>query len=81
MNHFMKNIRQNLEKMMSIREKISAQRMTFLSVAAVVATGDTLTGWDNISWVLWVPPIALTLAAVTGVCPFLIIWEKLGFKK
>jgi len=67
--------------MMSIRDKISAQRMTFLSVAAVVATGDTLTGWENISWALWIPPIALTLAAITGVCPFLIIWEKLGFKK
>lgn len=66
---------------MSIRDKISAQRMTFLSVAAVVALGDTLTGWSNVHPILWIPPVALTLASITGVCPFLIIWEKLGFKK
>jgi len=53
--------------------------MTFLSVAAVVAIGNTLTGWGIISWVLWIPPIALSLAAITGLCPFKIIWEKLGF--
>ena len=64
-----------------IKRKVSATRMTFLSVAAVVAIGNTLTGWSVISWVLWIPPIALSLAAVTGVCPFKIIWEKLGFVK
>jgi hypothetical protein len=54
--------------------------MTFLSIATVVAIGNTLTGWGTISWVLWIPPIALSLAAITGVCPFLIVWQKLGFK-
>ena len=53
-----------------IKRKVSATRMTFLSVAAVVAIGNTLTGWSVISWVLWIPPIALSLAAITGVCPF-----------
>lgn len=55
--------------------------MTFLSIAAVVTIGNTLTGWGVISWVLWIPPIALSLAAITGVCPFKIIFEKLGFPK
>jgi len=55
--------------------------MTFLSVAMVVALGNTLTGWSAVSWVLWIPPIALTLAAITGVCPFKIIWERLGFSE
>ena len=64
-----------------LKRKVSATRMTFLSVAAVVAIGNTLTGWGVISWVLWIPPIALTLAAITGVCPFKIIFEKLGFSK
>lgn len=55
--------------------------MTFLSIAFVVTLGNTLTGWGVISWVLWLPPIALSLAAITGVCPFKIIFEKIGFPK
>jgi hypothetical protein len=62
-----------------LKRKVSATRMTFLSVALVVAIGNTLTGWGVVSWVLWIPPIALSLAAITGVCPFKIIFEKLGF--
>lgn len=62
-----------------LKKKVSATRMTFLSVALVVTIGNTLTGWGIISWVLWIPPIALSLAAITGVCPFKIIFEKLGF--
>jgi hypothetical protein len=64
-----------------LKRKVSATRMTFLSVACVVALGNTLTGWSIVSWVLWIPPIALSLAAITGVCPFKIIFEKLGFAK
>lgn len=64
-----------------IKSKVSATRMTFLGVATVVAVGNTLTGWTVVSWVLWIPPIALSLAAITGVCPFKIIFEKLGFAK
>lgn len=63
-----------------LQNNVSATRMTFLSVAAVVALGNTLTGWGTVSLILWIPPIALTLAAITGVCPFLIVWQKLGFK-
>ena len=63
-----------------LQNNVSANRMTFLSIAAVVAIGNTLTGWGTISWVLWIPPIALSVAAITGVCPFLIVWQKLGFK-
>jgi hypothetical protein len=63
----------------NIKKKVSATRMTFLSIAAVVTIGNTLTGWAVISWVLWIPPIALSLAAITGVCPFKIIFEKMGF--
>lgn len=62
-----------------IKSNVSATRMTFLSVAFVVALGNTLTGWGVVSWILYIPPIALSLAAITGVCPFKIIFEKLGF--
>ena len=62
-----------------LKRKVSATRMTFLSIAFVVALGNTLTGWGVVSWILYIPPIALSLAAITGVCPFKIIFEKLGF--
>jgi len=61
------------------KKKVSSTRMTFFSIAMVVTIGNTLTGWGVISWILWIPPIALSLAAITGVCPFKIIFEKLGF--
>jgi len=63
------------------KKKVSSTRMTFFSIAMVVTIGNTLTGWGVISWILWIPPIALSLAAITGVCPFKIIFEKLGFSE
>lgn len=68
-------------RLSNLKKRISSTRMTFLSIAVVVTLGNTLTGWGVISWVLWIPPIALSLAAITGVCPFKIIFEKLGFPK
>jgi len=68
-------------KLSKLKKKISSTRMTFLSIALVVTLGNTLTGWGIISWVLWIPPIALSIAAITGVCPFKILFEKLGFPK
>ena len=62
-----------------LKEKVSANRMTYFSVALVVTLGNTLTGWDVVHWILYIPPIALTLAAITGVCPFKIGFVKLGF--
>jgi len=61
------------------KKKVSSTRMSFFSIAMVITIGNTLTGWGVISWILWIPPIALSLAAITGVCPFKIIFEKLGF--
>jgi hypothetical protein len=64
----------------SLKEKVSANRMTYLSISAVVVIGNTLTGWDVISWVLYLPAILLPIAAITGVCPFKIAFVKLGFR-
>jgi hypothetical protein len=55
--------------------------MTFLSIGVVVFIANCLAGFNNISWVHWLPPVLLPLAALTGICPFKIVWEKLGFKK
>lgn len=61
--------------------RISASRMTYLTIAAVVTAGDIMTGVRVVSPLLWLPPVALSLAAITGVCPLLIIYERLGFRK
>ena len=62
-----------------LKQTVSANRMTYLSVALVVTIGNSLTGWGNVHWLLWIPPVALSLAAITGVCPFKIGFVKLGF--
>lgn len=59
---------------------MSAQRMLFLSVAIILAIGIWLTGFNTVHWLLYVPVALLTFAAITGICPGLIFWRKLGFK-
>ena len=59
---------------------MTAQRMTYLSIATVVATGIWLTGFDKVSWVLYLPVVALTIAGITGVCPGYLLWKKCGLK-
>jgi hypothetical protein len=67
-------------------KKISSVRMTYLSIGIVVLianllamNGTLLVGSTGITWIHWLPPILLPFAAITGICPFQIIWEKLGF--
>lgn len=62
-------------------KKISSVRMTYLSIGMVVLVANFLAGVENVSWLHWLPPIVLPLAAITGICPFQIIWEKIGFAK
>ena len=59
---------------------MSAQRMLFLFMAVLITLGIWLTGFDKVHWLLYVPPVFLLFAAVTGICPGLIIFKKLGFK-
>lgn len=60
---------------------ISAVRMTYASIGLVVLIANFLAGFDNVSWLHWVPPIVLPIAAITNICPFQIAWEKIGFAK
>ena len=59
---------------------MSALRMLFLSIAGITIIGIALTGFDRVSWVLYLPVILLSFAGITGICPGLIFWSKLGFK-
>jgi hypothetical protein len=59
---------------------MTAIRMQFFSVAAIILVGIWLTGFETVHWFLYVPPAALIFAGITGICPGLTIWQKLGFK-
>lgn len=59
---------------------MSAFRMQFLSVGAVVLLGIWLTGFDKVHWVLYLPVGFLTFAGLTGICPGLVFWRKVGFE-
>jgi len=59
---------------------MSAIRALFIFMAVFIAAGIWLTGWQNVHWLLYIPPAALLFAGVTGICPGYIIFSKLGFK-
>ena len=59
---------------------MTAMRMQFLSIALVVFIGIALTGFERVHWFLYVPVAALAFAGVTGICPGMTIWKKLGLK-
>ena len=57
-----------------------AQRMTYLTIALVIGTGILLTGFDRVSWVLYIPFGFLLFAGITGICPGFIFWKKCGLR-
>lgn len=59
---------------------MSAQRMLFLTMATLIAIGIYLSGYKSVHWFIYVPFAALLFAGVTGICPGLIMFKKLGFK-
>ncbi len=62
------------------RIKMSAIRMTLISIAAIMMLGIWLTGFEIVHWVLYLPPSFLVFAGITGICPGLIFWSKVGLK-
>lgn len=59
---------------------MTAQRMLFLTVAALLGAGIVLSGFDRVHWLLYLPTAGLLFAAATGFCPGLTLYRKLGFK-
>lgn len=51
----------------------SSMRFFFLLTAAVVSLGIWLTGFSTVHWLLYVPAAFFYFAAITGICPGLII--------
>jgi len=59
---------------------MSAIRMLFLTIAALIMLGIYLTGFAVVHWLLYLPVAALVFAGITGICPGYMIFRKLGFR-
>lgn len=57
-----------------------ALRVQFLAVSLLILIGIWLTGFGNVHWFLYVPVVALAFAGISGICPGLMLWKKLGLK-
>lgn len=58
----------------------SALRVQFITIALILLIGVWLTGFDKAHWFLYVPVIGLTFGGITGFCPGLAFWKKMGLK-
>lgn len=58
----------------------SAQRMLFLTIVVLLCAGIWLTGVETVHWLLYVPVVILSLAAITGFCPGMALFKQLGLK-
>ena len=58
----------------------SALRAQFITIAALIFVGIWLTGFDKVHWFLYVLVGLFTFAGITGICPGLIFWKKIGLK-
>jgi asparagine N-glycosylation enzyme membrane subunit Stt3 len=52
----------------------------FITVALLIFIGIWLTGFDKVHWFLYVLVGLFTFAGITGICPGLMFWEKIGLK-
>jgi len=46
----------------------------------IVFIGIWLTGFEKVQGFLYVPVVALAVAGITGICPGLMLWKKVGLK-
>ncbi|RDH84107.1 MAG: hypothetical protein DIZ80_08220 [endosymbiont of Galathealinum brachiosum] len=62
---------------------MTAQRMVFLTAAGLIFSGTWLNGvnYNNYGyWMLYGTAGLLFFAFLTGICPGLLFWKKIGFK-
>ncbi len=62
---------------MKLQNASTPMRALFFMLAALIWIGIWLSGYNTVHWVLYLPAIALTFAAVTGICPGLHIFARL----
>ena len=56
-------------------------RFFFLVAGSIIWTGILLTGLRTVHWVLYIPAVFFLFAAVTGICPGIIVSNLLFGKK
>jgi hypothetical protein len=54
-----------------------AMRFFFLLAGTIIWTGIILTGVRTVHWVLYVPAVFFPFAAITGICPAMILSNKI----
>ena len=59
---------------------MTAQRMMFFTAATVISLGIFLTGWEKVHWLLFIPPLGFLISGITGICPPIVLYKKLGFR-
>jgi hypothetical protein len=52
-------------------------RIWFAFFGIVIWIGIILTGFSNIHWFMYIPAVLLIFAAVTGICPSMMLINKL----
>lgn len=56
-------------------------RFFFLVSGTIIWIGILLTGFRTVHWVLYIPAVFFLFAALTGICPGIIVSRKLFDKK
>jgi hypothetical protein len=59
---------------------MKALNMQFFTIALLFLVGIWLTGFEKVHWFMYVPVVALIFAGITGICPGLLFWKKIGLK-
>ena len=59
---------------------MKALNMQFFTIALLFLVGIWLTGFEKVHWFMYVPIVVLIFAGITGICPGLIFWKKIGLK-
>ena len=62
---------------MAIAKASKAMRFFFFNTAAIILIGIWLTGFDQVHWFLYTVPVFNLFAAAFGICPGLIMTQKI----
>jgi len=59
---------------------MKALNMQFFTIALLILVGIWLTGFEKVHWFMYIPVVGLIFAGITGICPGLLFWKKIGLK-
>ena len=60
---------------------MTANRMLYLTFAAIMLIGLWLTGFTRVHWLRYGPIAFASFAGLTGFCVNLWLWKRLGFRE